>query len=221
MTSSKPQWIPATSGHQAPGTPGERDVSYPVRGGDGVTEIRLRHELAGVWIAPSPLDPSYQVVRLPRGRCHQVPGAPAVPVDVFSLALPPGTRIVPDELTVQVGRTQVCDGNYRLAPAPPPTIEGQDVGLAENPEIYASDDWYPQIVASCAPVSEVDGLLRTVVTIYPVAFAPRSGRLLLRTHVELTLPSRRASASTRVRHPVDWHSPLVRSVVGYEQLAPH
>ncbi len=219
MLSSKLQWIQTSAGWK-PGTPGDRKVSYEPLD-DSRIEVILNYTLGGFWISPSSTDPSYHAARFAGDRLSHVPGAPSVPIDVFSLALPAGAELAPGDLRAQVRGEEVCEGSWLLAPAAPPTIEGEPAHLEADPEIYGSDAWYPQTVARCTSPSEVDGLRRTAVTIYPLAFAPRSGRLKLRTHIRLELPCRVAGLTSHPRHPVDWHSPLVRSVVGSAQLVPH
>jgi hypothetical protein len=131
-----------------------------------------------------------------------VPGKPRLPSRIFAIAIPPGADVI--GVTYDAPNAVVLPGRYRVPAAALPRVIGQsnpDVdgrrerAYRENHDaVYGSDDPYPAAVAQLVRRAAYRKYNLVDVRVTPLAYRPRSGRLVLHpditVHVDYAMPGR-------------------------------
>ncbi|MCX7804691.1 MAG: C25 family cysteine peptidase [Planctomycetota bacterium] len=108
------------------------------------------------------------------------PGMPVLPVAPVQLLLPPREDIV--EIVVVPGRQIELPGTYQIEPAgtPVPIGKPEDARPPEpDPKVYGSDAPYPGNLASVLGTQYKMGHGIAVLTLNPVQYRPKSGKVLV------------------------------------------
>ncbi|MBI4749003.1 MAG: hypothetical protein HY774_10975 [Acidobacteria bacterium] len=174
--------------------------------------IRLNYQVKGFWIHSNHTT-SDQTIHIPGVRVMATPGAPKLPMDVFSIAIPRKSRVSQDGLRVEVRQQTSVPGTYRIPPEPPFQLERESIPAAPDPVIYESGAFFPETVAACGKVYTIDGMNQVVISVFPIAYAPQLGQLIVRNSIQVSLLCLNGSAYAL--DEVKWHSPAVQSIVGY------
>ncbi|MHC4081452.1 MAG: C25 family cysteine peptidase [Planctomycetota bacterium] len=129
-----------------------------------------------------------------------IPGKPKLPSRIFALAIPPGAEVI--RVTYDAGDGVVLPGTHKVPPAPLPRVIGeQDPGAQRlrmyqqnHDAVYGSDEAYPSEVAQLVRRAGYRKYNLVDVRVAPLAYHPRSGRLVyhpqITVHVDYAPPSR-------------------------------
>lgn len=136
----------------------------------------------------------HEIVMSEFGR-NLVPGTPALPARIFSIAIPPGAKIT--GVSFKARDSITLPGQYRLHPIPLPRVLGE-----ENPAVYerekkARDAKFRAVYGSDEPYPAASGqFVRRAgyrkynladVRIYPFTYRPKSGTLIYHPEVDVTI----------------------------------
>ncbi|RKY93938.1 MAG: hypothetical protein DRQ06_05985, partial [Candidatus Hydrothermota bacterium] len=118
-------------------------------------------------------------------------GMPGLPVKTMHVALTPGQRAVGVKI-IEV-ETETLSGTYRLLPVQPPrkTSDKEDRILGPS-EKYYSHSIYPEKIAEIAGNGDIAGQALCAVRIYPLAYIPQSGTLILRKRIAIEVETESA-----------------------------
>jgi hypothetical protein len=125
------------------------------------------------------------------------PGEPALPLERFLVALPPGARALSaDVLSVE---TSSLPGIYRVEPSPPimflPDMLGHDAAMKRTQEewrtvrdaVFLSDAPFPAAAAWLAGSGTLRGYSYAAVAFCPFTYSPESGRLDHHSRIEVSI----------------------------------
>ena len=141
------------------------------------------------------------------------PGEPDLPVRLIRFVIPPDSRV--QDVTITLLTEQELPGAHRVAPAMLETPIGETpIAVAPDPRIYGSDALYPPSRVRYLGDGFLGGYRIASVAVYPLQYAPRSGRLVLAPDiaVELALGPGVDTAEPRLRLSAASHE-LYRSLV--------
>jgi hypothetical protein len=130
----------------------------------------------------------YTGVLFARGAPAGAPGAPALPWRKVYLAVPAGARL--GELAIGAMELGLLADGILVEPIQPnlPTLLGTQPSAAPpDPEIYESDDPWPAMPARVTALRRLGHQALAEIEVCPVRYYPRSRRLELVAHLELTL----------------------------------
>lgn len=117
----------------------------------------------------------YDVVGLPGGIHLTDPGLPMIPVLQIHVALPPGMRA--ERIEVLPEAFSSLDGTYDVYPAQPrqriSTPPGSVPFVPPDPDLYASDDAYPQESVVLLGHTDLAGQAMAVLELRPLRYLPR------------------------------------------------
>jgi hypothetical protein len=130
-----------------------------------------------------------------------VPGKPNLPSRIFSVAIPPGAKVV--GVGFDAPRSVTLDGAYAVVPAPLARVIGdEDPKIAERDQktyernhasVYTSDAPYPAQIVELVRSAHYRKYNLVDVRVTPFAYRPLSGRLVyypeVTVHVRYTLPA--------------------------------
>lgn len=213
------EWLAIRPG-STPGAAPLRHVDYRRIGNASGRRVvvALRYELAGLWRISYPWEDGV-LFDFPGAIESGVPGAPRLPVDRFEVALPPGARIIDAETSIHAPETVIVPGSHLVPPAEAPHFGETPVAAIPDPAVYQAPHWFPTRALTWSRAVEGDGLRKTVIDVYPVAFRPRDGRIRAVTHLHADLVCDLPEGDAYPRGAVEWESPFVRSVLGAVDLA--
>ncbi len=132
------------------------------------------------------------VVSIPGGMVTGPAGAPALPVRTVRLVLPPGTRALPEDVTVEVLETAPWVPSEPLAPIPhqvPLCCEGS-APARPDPAIYGRDALYPTTWYRFAGIGHASGYPVVQIELYPVRWNPVSGDALAARRIRIRVSPR-------------------------------
>jgi len=155
----------------------------------------------------------YQIVDLPDG--HQVidmdnfgnllePGKPMLPAKGFLIAIPPGTEVY--SVTATSAQPIEIGENYNIVPAPPlaPTIDQKEYfeesirEWQQNYDLaYAADQDYPEVGWKYTGAGALRKYSFVKIVYYPFSYHPKSGRLLFRPSLTVSIDCQTTSAESR------------------------
>jgi hypothetical protein len=129
-----------------------------------------------------------------------IPGKPNLPSKIFSIAIPPGSKLV--EVSFDVSEEVVLPGFYYVSPSPLPRVPGVEDPLFYEQEskryeenynmVYGSDDPYPSSVVDLVGTGGYRKYNLVDVRVSPFVYHPVSGRLIyypeVTVHVSYTFP---------------------------------
>jgi hypothetical protein len=117
------------------------------------------------------------------------PGSPMVPEIKFFAAVPEDSEVVGIE--VVEGEPKQVQGYHYIAPYLPRTVDGEDVGITQNKEIYESPEPFPSNLLEYNGPDKLRHLEALEVALYPVIYRPAAGMVevydVLRIRVDLKL----------------------------------
>ncbi len=132
-------------------------------------------------------------------RTLKIPGAPALPVEYFQFVIPADATV--DEVILTALTEETLPGSYRVAPAQPETRPGGiPMRAAPDPEIYESDAEYPASRVHLLEEGHLGGYRIASVAVYPLTYAPATGRLTLAENIEFELVLVASIDESRPRH---------------------
>jgi len=127
-----------------------------------------------------------------------VPGKPNLPSKIFSLAIPPGAKVV--EVNYDAGRSIVFPETYEMSPTPLPRVIGQEDPLIYERDkrryeesfrsVYGSDEPYPQNAVEFVRSASYRRYNLVDVRVTPVRYRPLSGQLVYYPEVTVHLTCR-------------------------------
>ena len=141
----------------------------------------------------------YYTVSMPDTRLYLVPGAPIVPVKVYTFKLPYNCEVRNVKVEVE---TRPLKGQYKLLPGPKPvrldSPKPEKPGLEifeEDPSIYESDKPYPEKMFEYEVKKGIDPPTRervtyVIVRVFPVQYVPKKGSLTYASKVEIKVDYR-------------------------------
>jgi hypothetical protein len=111
------------------------------------------------------------------------PGAPMVPELRFFVAVPEGSKI--ENIVVVEGEPRQLPGYHNITPYLPKTMEGEDVGVIPNPDIYESPDIFPSKLFDYTGPDKLRHLDALEFVIYPVRYRPVLGIVEVYDHMRI------------------------------------
>ncbi len=167
-------------------------------------------------------DPSEVALRALRGytsvtiagtEAITTPGAPELPVAHLSFVIPSDFRV---EDVVSSWSEEELPGTHRVVPVQPDVPIGEPTEWVDpDPSIYDSESPYPANRVVYAGEGFLGGYRIATVTVYPVTYAPRTGKLTLARDLSVELVLAPAADSPQPRHRMTARSDrLYRSLVG-------
>jgi hypothetical protein len=140
-------------------------------------------------------------------------GEPALPADVLQFVIPSDAR-VEDVVASFIGETEL-PGTYRVMPVQPEAPVGEVPEWADpDPTIYTDDALFPPSRVVYLGDGYLGGYRIASVAVYPLQYAPATGRLILATDVSVELELAPGADRSRPRHRMTASSDrLYRNVV--------
>ncbi len=136
-----------------------------------------------------------------------VPGKPKLPSKIFSIAIPPGAKLV--DVTYESAESTALPGSYQIAPAPLPRVicdenpdlyaEAQAEYEANFDSVYGSDDPYPAAVIEVMRTAGYRKYNLVDVRVTPFTYAPQSGRLTYHARITVNVTYRLAAERAAVQ----------------------
>ncbi len=127
-----------------------------------------------------------------------VPGKPALPSRIFSIAIPPGAQVV--DVAADTGKGILLPGTYDIAPAPLPRVIGEEDPAiyagqlaryeANRKAVYSSDDPYPARVAEYVRSAGYRKYNLVDVQVCPFAYRPVTRGLTYYPDITVTVTYR-------------------------------
>ncbi len=213
MTSER--WIAVKEGWRADQEP-IRTAQYFRKEASGASRIVVivTYQIGGFWAFSTQSDNGYRI-HVRSARTIPLPGAPMLPEDVFSVALPRRAVIDFDNIQCDILSHVKVDEPILVSGVPVPYLEGDTPQFHKDPKIFTSDREFPEIIATCNPPSTIDGMTQTDLAVYPITYRPFSRVVSVRTEIKVTIPCLIRSGSYYTIQDVDWGSPVVRNMVGF------
>jgi hypothetical protein len=126
-------------------------------------------------------------------------GQPALPADVLQFVIPADARV--EDVVISFLDEQELPGVYRVAPAQPEVPVGEVSEWADpDPAIYEADALFPASRVEYLGDGYLGGYRIASVAVYPLQYAPATGRLILATDVSLELSLAPGADRSRPRH---------------------
>ncbi len=138
----------------------------------------------------------------------KIPGKPLLPSKIFALAVPPGAEVT--GVSYETGEGIVLSGEYEVAPAPLPSVIGEEDPIVREAEearyelnhasVYGSDDAWPASVIEFVRTAGYRKYNLADVRVTPFEYHPQSGRLIyypdisVSVHYEMTADDPRTIA---------------------------
>ncbi len=129
-----------------------------------------------------------------------IPGKPALPSRIFSIAIPPGAQVV--DVTTDAGQGIRLPGTYDIAPAPLPRVLGEEDPAvyarqlaeyeANRAAVYSSDEPYPARVAEYVRSAGYRRYNLVDVRVCPFAYRPVSCEVMYYPDIHVTVSYRAA-----------------------------
>ena len=124
-----------------------------------------------------------------------VPGKPDIPSKIFSIAIPPGAKVI--EVTFDARESKILPGKFLIPPVKHarviseenPAVRMRELAAYETnyAAVYGSDDAYPASVGEFVRPAGYRKYNLADVRIFPFTYHPVSGRLLYHSSVEITV----------------------------------
>lgn len=117
------------------------------------------------------------------------PGKPLVPESRFFIAVPSGSKVKNVEVVEE--KTHELESNHMIAPYVPRTLDGERLPVAQDFEVYSSDDLFPSSLYEIHGPDKLRHLDALEVKLYPVRVRPASeivevfDRIRLRIELEI------------------------------------
>ncbi|MDZ7270549.1 MAG: C25 family cysteine peptidase [candidate division KSB1 bacterium] len=146
-------------------------------------------------LADMHLEPAVGFTRVTMDGCEltEVVGEPQVPVRIVRLALPPGARVTGIETDGSAAHPIAFGVKVIPAQPPEPYSLSRTVGFVPpKAEVYEREEPYPRAVVELLGQGQCAGLTIAELAVYPIAFAPARGEVLLREEVLLRVRYDRA-----------------------------
>jgi hypothetical protein len=149
-------------------------------------------------------------------RAVKTPGAPALPVEYLSFVIPADRRVA--DVLASWAEEEI-PGTHRIAPAQPEAPIGQIAERVEpDPSIYESNDAYPSSRVVYLGDGYLGGYRIATVAVYPITYAPATGRLALARDISVELELAPAADRSQPRRRMtarsdDLYRRLVESMV--------
>jgi len=125
-------------------------------------------------------------------------GMPGLPVKTVHVALLPGERAV--SIKVIDVETDTLEGIYKLLPVQPPKKTSDNERNILGPEKkYYSHALYPEKIAEIAGNGDIAGQALCAVRIYPLAYIPQPGILILRKKITIEIETESAPAPRGIK----------------------
>jgi len=161
--------------------------------------------------------------------CRLIPGMPALPAQIYAIAIPPGATV--SEVIFDAGEAVTLEGSYRIGPAGlPRVIDGEDPAIyardlelyeANYSAAYGSDALYPAQVGEFVRTAGYRKYNLVDVRIMPFAFKPQSETLVhypeITVEVRYNLPENRAQQKGLVDHSIRAEKVANDIVCNYDQ----
>jgi hypothetical protein len=113
-------------------------------------------------------------------------GKPELPVRVLRFVVPSDMRV--EGVTISYLVEEELEGFHRVLPAQPEVPTGEPAVWADpDRSIYESDELYPRDRVEYLGEGYFGGYRIASVAVYPLQYAPRSGRLILASNVSVAL----------------------------------
>ncbi len=126
-------------------------------------------------------------------------GAPDLPIRVLHFVIPGDARV--DDVVISSLEERELTGVYRVLPRQPEVPMGEVAPWVDpDPAIYGSDSTYPASRVRLLGEGYLGGYRIATVAVYPVTYAPASGRLMLATDLSLELELEPAANRAHPRH---------------------
>jgi hypothetical protein len=144
---------------------------------------------------------SFVRVDLAGARCLGEVGEPDLPAEVLSFVIPSDARV--EDVAVSFSDERELPGTYLVIPVQPEAPIGQVQPWADpDPAIYAGDALFPPIRVEYLGDGYLGGYRIASVAVYPLQYAPATGRLILATGVSVELELAPGADRSRPRHRV-------------------
>ncbi|MBW2704194.1 MAG: hypothetical protein JRF33_25520, partial [Deltaproteobacteria bacterium] len=118
------------------------------------------------------------LLRVPGADLYGLPGEPILPRRSFSFVLPLGHQV--KELRITDVETEVMSGSFAIPPAQRPVPLSLPLSLGATPPkpmVYGVDRAHPGSWAELGPLQYKRGYAVLTVTVHPLSYSPRSGRV--------------------------------------------
>jgi hypothetical protein len=106
---------------------------------------------------------------------QEIAGEPLMPYRTATILLPEGAVL--KDVKVKHGKPIVQDGFDLPWGQPPCTFSHDPVKVGPNPDIYNSNNWYPDKVFEVVGVESFRGFTILNVNLYPVQYQPKAGKV--------------------------------------------
>jgi hypothetical protein len=141
----------------------------------------------------------YTRISLPGTRSLSVPGEPDLPARVLHFVIPSDAR-VEDVVISSLGEEELSD-TYRVMPAQPEApIGGTPEWADPDPAIYGSDALFPSSRVEYLGDGYLGGYRIASVAVYPIQYAPATGRLIMATDISVDLELAPGADRSRARY---------------------
>ncbi|MFO7638936.1 MAG: C25 family cysteine peptidase [bacterium] len=145
------------------------------------------------------------------------PGEPLLPAWLMTLVIPQGMRVA--SVTALPGRVVELPGRFRLMPAQlpvPVSVRELPAFVPLDADIAGSDEAWPAVLAAAGPVGNKSGFRLVTITLNPLRYHARSGRLELATELSLRVeyePDPAARPELLSERQLARFAPAVRALV--------
>jgi hypothetical protein len=158
-------------------------------------------------------DGVYSKVAIEGTRTVKTPGAPALPVEYLSFVIPADMRV--EDVVASWLEEEELPGTHRVIPAQREVPTGESAEWVDpDPSIYGSESVYPTERVVYLGDGYLGGYRIATVAIYPLAYAPATGKLTLARDVSIALELTPSPDRSQPRHRMTARSDeLYRSLV--------
>ena len=145
------------------------------------------------------------------------PGSPLLPAWSFTVVIPQGMKV--GGIDVSSAGIEQVPIDFKVFPAQVPVPVSRPelpAFVPGSPAVYGSDEPSPGAYATVSPVGVKSGFRLVTVTLNPVQYFPRSGRLVLATELAVTLryePDPLAARERLTRAQIETFGGAVRELV--------
>jgi uncharacterized repeat protein (TIGR01451 family) len=134
----------------------------------------------------------FDVIEMEGFSVAALPGAPALPHNVYDIVVPPDVLCSSLELNIISAETRILDGTYDIAPIPPPLPGNGDTAAGDlpnhrNASIYEVDANFPESPVAPLPYSQMRKWKFAKVDFYPLQYNPVSKKLTLTESVVIEI----------------------------------
>ncbi|MCK4385744.1 MAG: hypothetical protein KAW52_05715, partial [candidate division Zixibacteria bacterium] len=142
-------------------------------------------------------------------------GEPQLPVKLFHVALPPGSKV--EQVVVTKAESQTLPNDYHIFPAQPPQILSkmdEPISFVQpKPKVYRLTQEYPEKLLEYTGSGFLGGYQLAGILVYPVQYIPAQKKIKFYSHIEFKILY---TSGGKTPLPVKKRSKAVKAV--YEKI---